>query len=114
MYSKPPQIPYTLKRLESYARWYYERYFPSVESLREKLLKKCENNHEQVDSVLAKIREIFIEELLVDQHVRNLIDSHKNEKVILQTLKKKKFEPGLIDKKIEEYREDLNNWDSHE
>jgi hypothetical protein len=107
------QAPYSLKRLESYARWYYGRYFPSIESLREKLLQKCENNHTDVDSTLAKIREIFIEELLIDQRVRFLIDSHKNESFIRQNLKRKKFDEALIEQKLREYHDELFDWESH-
>ncbi len=113
MYQKSPELPYSEKRLESYAKWYYERYFPSIEALREKLLKKCDSDDKKVDSTLTKIREMFIEELLIDQRVRMLIDSHKNERFIRQNLMRKKFNPEIIEKKIEEYRDDLISWEAH-
>ena len=81
--------PYSEKRLKNYALWYYERYLPSINRLREKLLEKSDKNSTLVEHVLFEIREIFIEEVLIDNRVRFLVDAHKNERFIRQSLRKK-------------------------
>lgn len=109
----PLSTPYTEKRLKNYALWYYERYLPSRARLTEKLLEKSKQNIKIVETILEEIKDIFIEESLLEAKIRFLIESHKNEKIIRFTLLKKGFEWEKIDEKLQLYHEELRSWESH-
>ncbi len=95
--SKPP---YLANRLEKYALWYYNRYYPSVSVLRQKLISK-NPDIKTVEDVLMKISPYFMEEYLLESKIQDLItkcksDRYIKDKLLLKWFKEKQIKDRLI------------------
>ena len=60
------------------------------------------------------MQNILIEETILDQQIRLLIDRKKTAREIRQKLKQKLFSEEMIEQKLCEYHEDLLDWQAHE
>jgi hypothetical protein len=62
----------SLQSLKKYAEWYYSRYFPSIQVLREKIINKS-HNAEDVDSVMGELQPLFIEKKIIESRVHKYL-----------------------------------------
>ena len=79
---------YNHKRLSEYALWYYERYLPSDARLREKLEEKAQSR-EVFDQVWSQVSSILVEDRILEDKVKNLLNRKKNQYYIVSNLAQK-------------------------
>ncbi|PIE85347.1 hypothetical protein CSA08_02100 [Candidatus Gracilibacteria bacterium] len=87
---------YKKDRLKDYGIWYYLRYYPSKNKLREKLLLKSNNNFELSDEVINDMKNIINEEEVLKSKIRMFLDRNKNVSYIKNNLRQKKFDLEMI------------------
>lgn len=87
---------YKKDRLKNYWIWYYLRYYPSINRLREKLLSKSDNNYELSNEVISEMKNIITEKELLKSKIRMFLDRNKNVSYIKRNLQQKKFEMDMI------------------
>ncbi len=87
---------YKKDRLKDYWIWYYLRYYPSKNKLREKLLLKSNNNFELSDEVINDMKNIINEEEVLKSKIRMFLDRNKNVSYIKNNLRQKKFDLEMI------------------
>lgn len=96
------------KRLQNYAEWYYTKYFPSRNMLREKLFQKCQD-WEIVDDVLQKIQPMIVEEQNIESRVHAYVSQGKTKQYISQKLLQKKFDKQLLERVLLKESETLDD-----
>ncbi len=104
----------TEESLLNYAAWYAMRYFPSLQKLRESLMKKSMNNELIVDRVMKQMSEYISEERTVDGLVRMYVEQSKTRPYIEQKLKLKKFGKEVIHSTLESYADSFVSWNAYE
>lgn len=104
----------TEESLMNYAAWYAMRYFPSLQKLREALMKKSMNNQILVESVMKEMSQYISEERTVDGLVRMYIEQSKTRSYIEQKLKLKKFGNDIIVITLESYKDSFISWINYE
>ena len=109
-----PRILTTQESLMNYAAWYAMRYFPSLQRLREALIKKSLNNEILVDTVMKEMSEYIFEERTVDGLVRMYTEQSKTRSYIEQKLRLKKFGGEIITSTLDSYRELFISWTTYE
>ncbi len=87
----PSRILTTQESLMNYAAWYAMRYLPSIEKLRESLMKKSAKNNLLVDSVMEEMTTYISEKRTIDGLVQMYTEQGKTQLYIEQKLKTKKF-----------------------
>lgn len=85
----------SLLSLQNYGEWYYTRYFPSIRVLREKILKKAQDE-DKTDTVMEKLQPLFIERNIIESRVHDYISQGKTPYFIRQKLSQKKFDIILV------------------
>lgn len=85
-------IVYNKERLKNYALWYYLRFYPSKNRLREKLLEKSGNNLELSNEIILEMKNIIIEKGVIRSKISTFLNRNKNLNYIKQKLREKKFE----------------------
>ncbi|MDD2486745.1 MAG: RecX family transcriptional regulator [Candidatus Gracilibacteria bacterium] len=90
------------KILKNYAIWYYNRYFPSISKIRKKLISK-NGDGDLVDRIMNELGNIFKEEDIITDIIKNQIYRGKTIRYMRQNLLAKEFSKELIDKLIKEY-----------
>lgn len=93
------------QRGKDYTLWYYFRYFPSVNRLKEKLNEKTQNNTELVDKIFNENWNLFNDLDVLDSKVQNLLFRNKNKNYIITNLLQKKFIKEDIINTLEKYTE---------
>ena len=93
------------QRGKDYTLWYYFRYFPSVNRLKEKLNEKTQNNTELVDKIINENWNLFNDLDVLDSKVQNLLFRNKNKYYIINNLLQKKFIKEDIINTLEKYTE---------
>ena len=83
-------------QLRNYAEWYYTKYFPSCRTLREKLVRKCEDA-ELVDRVMTDLSPLFVEDKIIESRVHAYVGQGKTTRAIRQKLLEKKYDPVMVD-----------------
>jgi hypothetical protein len=79
------------QRGKDYTLWYYFRYFPSINRLKEKLNEKTQNNTELIDLIFKDTRDLFNDIDVLDSKVQNLLFRNKNKNYIITNLLQKRF-----------------------
>lgn len=102
-------MKYDFDRLKNYALWYYFRYFPSTNRLKEKLLEKS-LDEELSQKVLKNISWLINEKQVIWDKIRLYLMRNKNLKYIKQKLLEKKFDKELINEILE--KDFLEEWKS--
>lgn len=85
----------SLVSLQNYGEWYYTRYFPSIRVLREKILKKSQDEN-LTNSVMENLQPLFIEKNIIESRVHEYISQWKTLYFIRQKLSQKKFDIILV------------------
>ena len=86
----------SLLSLQNYGEWYYTRYFPSVRVLREKILKKSQDDG-VTSVVMGKLEPLFIEKNIIESRVHTYISAGKSLYFVRQKLIQKKFDQLLVE-----------------
>lgn len=94
------------QRGKDYTLWYYFRYFPSINRLKEKLNEKTHNNTELVDKVFNDNWNLFNDLDVLNSKVQNLLFRNKNKNYIITNLLQKKFFKEDIINILEKYTEE--------
>jgi len=95
-------------QLRNYAEWYYTKYFPSCRTLREKLVRKCEDM-ELVERVMADLTSLFVEEKIIESRVHAYVGQGKTTRAIRQKLLEKKYDKDLVNAALEMQSETLSD-----
>lgn len=85
-----------IKRLHNYAEWYYTKYFPSCRTLRDKLMRKCDDE-QVVERVMTDLSTLFVEDRIIESRVHVYMGQGKTTRVIRQKLLEKKYDPVMVD-----------------
>lgn len=109
-----PRILTTEESLLNYAAWYAMRYFPSLQKLRESLMKKSVNNVLLTEKVIQQMSEYISEERIVDGLVRMYVEQGKTRPYIEQKLRLKKFGDEIITTTLESYWDSFVSWNIYE
>lgn len=104
----------TQESLMNYAGWYAMRYFPSLQKLREALMKKSLDNEIIVNTVIEEMSAYISEERTVDSLVRMYTEQSKTRQYIEQKLQAKKFAKDLILAILDIYKESFISWNIYE
>ncbi|MDD2891697.1 MAG: RecX family transcriptional regulator [Candidatus Gracilibacteria bacterium] len=104
----------TEETLLNYAAWYAMRYFPSLQKLRESLMRKSANNTVLTEKVMQQMSEYISEERIVDGLVRMYVEQSKTRPYIEQKLHLKKFGNEIIVTTLESYRDSFVSWNTYE
>lgn len=88
---------YKKERLKNYALWYYLRYYPSTNRLREKLLEKSDNNFETSNEVISEMKNIITEKEVIRSKISIFLNRNKNLNYIKQKLREKKFDKEVFE-----------------
>ncbi len=103
------------QKIIDYAIWYYLRYYPSPQKLREKLKEKFWPESEkgqkywwigedEIDFIInEKLKNIIQEDEVIKAKIRNYISKWKSKLYIKQKLFERKENRVLIEKYLEEY-----------
>ncbi len=103
------------QKIINYAIWYYLKYFPSVNKLRQKLDFKFWPRSEKwkkywgifeedIDYIISeKLWNILVEKEIIDAKIRNLIFKWKSKRYISWNLFEKWFDKEIFEKLLEEY-----------
>ena len=83
-------------QLRNYAEWYYTKYFPSCRTLRDKLVRKCDDT-ELVERVMSDLATLFVEDKIIESRVHAYVGQGKTTRTIRQKLLEKKYDKALID-----------------
>lgn len=97
------EIITTFQRGRDYTLWYYFRYYPSVNRLKEKLNEKTYNNTELIDQIFKDVWYLFKDLEVLDSKVQNLIFRNKNKRYIITNLVQKKFSKVDIYNTLDKY-----------
>ncbi len=95
-------------QLRNYAEWYYTKYFPSCRTLREKLVRKCEDT-ELVERVMSDLSPLFVEEKIIESRVHAYVGQGKTTRAIRQKLLEKKYDKDLVNAALEMQSETLSD-----
>jgi len=93
------------QRGKDYTLWYYFRYFPSINRLKEKLNEKTQNNTELVNKIFENNWNLFNDLDVLDSKVQNLLFRNKNKNYIITNLLQKRFIKDDIINILEKYTE---------
>lgn len=94
------------QRGKDYTLWYYFRFFPSVNRLKEKLNEKTQNNTELVYKIFNENWNLFNDLDVLDSKVQNLLFRNKNKNYIITNLLQKKFIKEDIIKILEKFTQE--------
>jgi len=89
---------YKRERLKNYALWYYLRFYPSTNRLREKLLEKSWDNLDLPNIIISEMKNIIKEEEVIKAKISNFLNKNKNLNYIKQKLREKKFDKDICEK----------------
>lgn len=109
-----PRILTKKEPLMNYAAWYAMRYLPSMQKLREALLKKSGNHTLLTEEVMAEMTTYIHEEQTVEGLVRMYTEESKTRPYIEQKLRLKKFEAGIIASVLDSYIDTFESWKEYE
>ncbi|MDD2917215.1 MAG: RecX family transcriptional regulator [Candidatus Gracilibacteria bacterium] len=109
-----PRILTRKEPLMNYAAWYAMRYLPSMQKLRESLLKKSGNNALLTEDVIQEMTTYIHEEQTVEGLVRMYTEQSKTRPYIEQKLRQKKFEAGIIASILDSYADTFMSWKGYE
>jgi hypothetical protein len=98
------------KNLIDYAIWYYDKYSPSIDKLKDKLFEKSLDRN-TVELAIKSIEVFLREEIILESHIDNLLLKGKNEYFIMNKMLGKKFHKQDIARFLEEKRETENRFD---
>jgi len=110
----PSRILTTQESLMNYAAWYAMRYLPSIEKLRESLMKKSAKNNLLVDSVMEEMTTYISEKRTIDGLVQMYTEQGKTQLYIEQKLKTKKFWAEVIRDVLDVYKEIFWSYETYE
>ena len=97
------------QRLKDYALWYYFRYYPSKNKLKNKLILKTKNNLELVEEVYKTIERLFDDIPILENKIQTYIFKNKNKQYILNNLLAKGFNKEDIFIVLKKYTQE---WES--
>lgn len=97
------EIITTFQRGKDYTLWYYFRYYPSINRLKEKLNEKTCNNIELINQIFKNIWHLFNDVEILDTKIQNLIFRNKNKRYIITNLVQKKFNKDDIHNTLNKY-----------
>lgn len=97
------------QRGKDYTLWYYFRYFPSINRLKEKLKEKTNSNHELIELIFNDVIHLFNDLDVLDSKVQNLLFRNKNKNYIISNLLQKKFNKEDIITILNKY---IKSWES--
>lgn len=103
------EIITTFQRGKDYSLWYYFRYYPSINRLKEKLNEKTQNNTELIEDIFKEIWYLFNDLEVLDSKVQNLLFRNKNKRYIITNLTQKKFNKDDIYNTLNKY---IIEWES--
>jgi len=79
------------QRCKDYALWYYFRYYPSINRLKNKLNEKTLHNQDLVNRVFEDIWNLFNDIPVLESRVQNFLFRNKNKNYIKTNLRQKLF-----------------------
>lgn len=91
------------QRGKDYSLWYYFRYYPSINRLKEKLKEKTQNNTVLIENIFKEIWHLFNDLEVLDSKVQNLLFRNKNKRYIITNLTQKKFNKDDIYNTLNKY-----------
>ena len=94
------------QRGKDYTLWYYFRFFPSINRLKEKLKEKTQNNTELIELIFKDTLHLFNDINVLDSKVQNLLFRNKNKNYIITNLLQKKFLKEDITKTLGKYTQE--------
>ena len=103
------EIITTLQRWKDYSSWYYFRYYPSINRLKEKLREKTNNNEELINNIFNEVWHLFNDINVLETKIQNFIFRNKNKKYIINNLLQKKFKKEDINKILDNF---ITEWES--
>lgn len=98
----------TPKYLHNYAEWYYTKYFPSIQWLRDKLKQKTDDR-DMIEQAIESISWLLVERQNIESRVNTMIGQGRTRWVISQKLLQKKFDRSLIAEILESRQDDLSS-----
>jgi SOS response regulatory protein OraA/RecX len=98
----------SLFSLQNYAEWHYTRYFPSIQVLREKILKKSQDE-DMTDTVMNTLQPLFVEKNIIESRVHEYISQGKTRYFIRQKLSQKKFDTLLVEESLSQVKDLLHD-----
>jgi SOS response regulatory protein OraA/RecX len=103
------EIITTLQRGKDYSLWYYFRYYPSINRLKEKLNEKTNKNQDLINKIFNEVWHLFNDINVLESKVQNFLFRNKNKKYIITNLLQKKFLKSDIEKTLNQF---TNQWES--
>lgn len=103
------EIITTLQRGKDYSLWYYFRYYPSINRLKEKLNEKTNKNQDLINKILNEVWHLFNDINVLESKVQNFLFRNKNKKYIITNLLQKKFIKSDIEKILNQF---TTQWES--